>query len=120
MRVTLKRDPIFALTVPGKIQSYMACGKPIIAALDGEGNRLVTESGAGIVSSSEDPAALAKSVKTGLTDPPTLHPVIDPNICVGAKVSASPIRERILPARLTRRTIASGVMSRARTLVLRG
>ena len=31
-----------------------------------------------------DTAALAKSVKTGLTDPPTLHPVIDPNICVGA------------------------------------
>ena len=29
-------------------------------------------------------AALARSVKTGLTDPPTLHPVIDPNICVGA------------------------------------
>jgi len=29
-------------------------------------------------------AALQRSVKTGLTDPPSLHPVIDPNICVGA------------------------------------
>lgn len=64
MLVTLKRDPIFTLTVPGKIQSYMACSKPIIAALDGEGDRLVTESGAGIASPSEDPVALAKSVLT--------------------------------------------------------
>jgi len=30
--VTLKREPAFALTVPGKIQSYLACGKPIIAS----------------------------------------------------------------------------------------
>lgn len=37
MLVTLKREPIFTLTLPGKIQSYLACGKPIIAALDGEG-----------------------------------------------------------------------------------
>jgi len=62
MLVTLKRDPIFALTVPGKIQSYMACGRPIIAALDGEGGKLVSESGAGLSSPSEDVEALAKSV----------------------------------------------------------
>lgn len=29
-------------------------------------------------------AALLRSVKSGLTDPPSLHPVVDPNICVGA------------------------------------
>ncbi len=62
MLVTLKRDPIFSLTVPGKIQSYMACGKPIIAALDGEGNRLVIESGGGVASPAEDASALAQSV----------------------------------------------------------
>ncbi len=62
MLVTLKQDPIFALTVPSKIQSYMACGKPIIAALDGEGARLIIESGAGMASSSGDANALAESV----------------------------------------------------------
>jgi thioredoxin reductase (NADPH) len=31
-----------------------------------------------------DAASLQRSVKTGLTDPPSLHPVIDPSICVGA------------------------------------
>lgn len=62
MLVTLKKDPIFAATIPSKIQSYMACGKPIIAGLDGEGSRLVVGSGSGLASPAEDVSALAKSV----------------------------------------------------------
>lgn len=62
MLVTLKRDPIFALTIPSKVQSYMACGKPIIAALDGEGARVVNDAGAGLTCSSETPAELAAKV----------------------------------------------------------
>jgi len=62
MLVSLKRDPIFSLAVPGKIQSYMACGKPIVASLDGEGARLIEISGAGFSSPAEDADALAKSV----------------------------------------------------------
>ncbi len=62
MLVTLKRDPIFALTIPSKIQSYMACEKPIVAALDGEGGRLIMESGAGLASPAEDADALAASI----------------------------------------------------------
>lgn len=64
MLVTLKRDPIFALTIPGKIQSYMACAKPIIASLDGEGARLVVESGGGLSCPAEDADALATAVLT--------------------------------------------------------
>ena len=60
--VTLKRDPAFSLTVPGKIQSYLACGKPVIASLDGEGGRLIEEAGAGIACPAEDPAALVTAV----------------------------------------------------------
>lgn len=62
MLVTLKREPIFALTLPGKIQSYLACGKVIIAALDGEGALLVRESGAGLSCPAQDANALAKAV----------------------------------------------------------
>lgn len=62
MLVSLKQDPIFALTIPGKIQSYMACGKPIVAALDGEGRRLLERSGAGLVCRSEDSEGLASAV----------------------------------------------------------
>ena len=46
----------------GRRQSYLACGKPIIAALDGEGARVVDESGAGITCSAENPKALAEAV----------------------------------------------------------
>lgn len=60
---SLARDPIFAATIPGKVQSYMACARPIIAALDGEGARVVEESGAGMACPSSDPAALADRVR---------------------------------------------------------
>lgn len=62
MLVTLKSDKIFSLTVPGKIQSYLACGKPIIACMDGEGNLLIREAGAGLTCKAEDPGGLAEAV----------------------------------------------------------
>jgi len=62
MLVSLKNEPIFAMTIPSKIQSYMACGKPILAALAGEGAHIVEEAEAGIASGAEDPAALADGV----------------------------------------------------------
>lgn len=60
--VSLKSELIFYLTLPGKIQSYMACGKPIVAALDGEGARLIQEAGAGLVCPAENPEMLAETV----------------------------------------------------------
>lgn len=60
--VTLRRDPIFSLTIPSKIQSYLACQKPILAGLDGEGARVVQESGAGLSVPAESPEALASAV----------------------------------------------------------
>lgn len=62
MLVTLKKDPIFSLTVPAKIQSYLACRKPIIAALDGEGARIIEEASAGATCSAENPQELAASI----------------------------------------------------------
>ena len=62
MLVTLKRDPSFALTVPGKIQSYLASGKPILAALDGAGRRLIEDTGAGFACPAEDGEGLAAAV----------------------------------------------------------
>lgn len=60
--VSLKKDPIFALTIPSKVQSYMACGRPILASLEGEGARIVEEAHAGMVVAPEDPSALAEAV----------------------------------------------------------
>ena len=59
---TLRREPIFAYTIPSKIQSYLACGRPVIAAMDGEGGRIIRSAGAGWAVPPEDPAALAEAV----------------------------------------------------------
>lgn len=60
--VTLKKDPTFALTIPSKVQSYMACGRPILASLEGEGARVIEEAQAGMVVAPEDASALAEAV----------------------------------------------------------
>lgn len=60
--VTLKKEPIFALTIPSKVQAYLACGRPVVAALDGEGAKIVDEAGAGFTCPAEDPDALARAV----------------------------------------------------------
>lgn len=62
MFASLRRDPVFALTIPSKIQSYLACAKPIVAALDGEGARVVKVSGAGVAVPAEDAQGLAEAV----------------------------------------------------------
>lgn len=59
----LKREPIFALTIPGKLQSYLACARPILAMLDGEGARIVEESGAGLACPAGDAEGLASQVQ---------------------------------------------------------
>lgn len=61
--VSLKKDPIFALTIPSKIQSYLACGKPIITSLDGEGAKIIEEANAGFTSPSEDCEGLVANIK---------------------------------------------------------
>lgn len=60
--VTLADQPIFAATVPNKVQAYMAAGRPIIACLNGEGARLVVEAGAGLATPAEDAQALADTI----------------------------------------------------------
>lgn len=68
--VTLKNEPIFCFTVPGKVLSYMACAKPIVAAIDGEVARIMQESGSGVACAAENPEALAEAILKmhGMTD----------------------------------------------------
>ncbi len=61
--VSLRRDPAFASTVPAKVQSSLAMGRPVLAALEGEGARIVEESGAGVVVEQESGQALADGVR---------------------------------------------------------
>jgi len=62
--ITLKKADIFSYTIPGKLQSYLACGKPIIGALDGIGNKIISESNSGFASEAEDHELLANNILT--------------------------------------------------------
>ena len=62
--ITLKKADIFSYTIPGKLQSYLACGKPIIGALDGIGNKIISESNSGFASEAENHELLAKNILT--------------------------------------------------------
>lgn len=60
--VSLKKEPIFAMTIPGKLQSYLAAGRPIVAMLDGEGADLLNDAGAGLTCPAGDATGLANAV----------------------------------------------------------
>ena len=68
--VSLNDESIFAQTIPSKVQSYLAAGKPIIASLDGEGARVIQEARAGLTSPAEQVAPLVANIREmyGLSD----------------------------------------------------
>lgn len=53
---------LFSMTIPGKLQSYMACGMPIIASADGETDRIIKEANVGICSSAGDIQNLSEAI----------------------------------------------------------
>ncbi len=52
--VSLKKSEIFYRTIPGKLQSYLACSKPIIGSIDGIASNIINESNSGFCSPAED------------------------------------------------------------------
>lgn len=61
--VHLRKDPLFEITIPSKTQAYMAVGKPLLMAVDGDAADLVRDSGGGVVAESENAEALAQSAE---------------------------------------------------------
>ncbi len=68
MLVTLKADPVLSLTLPGKVQSYMAAGKPIIGAIDGETKEIIEKAGCGYCGKAEDADELAGNIRRFIND----------------------------------------------------
>jgi hypothetical protein len=62
----LNEDDILKYTLPWKTQSYMAAGKPIVGAIDGEGARVINESACGFVGKAEDARALAHNIRKAI------------------------------------------------------
>ena len=62
MLITLRKDKFLSYTLPGKVQSYMAAGKPIIGAIDGETSRVIKDAECGLVCDAEDYLTLANYI----------------------------------------------------------
>ena len=60
MLVTLMKDDVLSLTLPGKVQTYMSAGKMVLAAADGEISRLLSEVDCGLCVGAEDFEGLAR------------------------------------------------------------
>lgn len=61
--VTLKESKAFAMTIPGKVQSYMEAAKPLLTMLSGEGSRVVNEAACGLTANSGDYRQLAENIR---------------------------------------------------------
>jgi len=62
--ITLKSDPVLSLTIPSKVQSCLATGKPIVAVVDGEAERALLETRSTFCTRPGDVHGLVESVRT--------------------------------------------------------
>lgn len=60
--VSLKQNEVFSMTIPGKVQSYLMSGVPIIGMLDGEGAAIIRDARAGFTCAAGDEFGLAQVV----------------------------------------------------------
>ncbi len=61
--ISFRNDPLWEKTIPAKLQSYMACGKAIIASASGETNRIIQEADCGMCCKIGDHEALATGIR---------------------------------------------------------
>lgn len=64
--LSFQKEELWTKTIPAKLQSYMACGMAIIAAAEGETERVVSEAACGLCSEIGNAEVLAKNIKAML------------------------------------------------------
>lgn len=69
MLVTLQADPVLSMTLPGKVQSYMAAGKPIIGAADGEVATTLEKAQCGYCGPAKDAQTLVTNIERFIANP---------------------------------------------------
>lgn len=67
--VSLMKDPVLSMCLPGKVQSYLAAGKPVVGAIDGEAARVIREAQCGMCAPAENPEALAELIRRMAAQP---------------------------------------------------
>lgn len=63
MIVTMLPDPFVSLTLPAKVQSYMASGKPILASANGEIEKVITEASCGFCATADNERAFVNAIQ---------------------------------------------------------
>lgn len=66
--ITLVDDPVMSQTLPGKVQTYLAAGKPLVGAIGGETARVIAEARCGLCGRAEDADALAENIRRAAAD----------------------------------------------------
>lgn len=61
--LSFQDDPLWTKTIPAKLQSYMACGMPVVAAALGETERVIDEAGCGVCSAIGDAEGLSLKIR---------------------------------------------------------
>jgi glycosyltransferase involved in cell wall biosynthesis len=61
--VHLRDDPLFKITIPHKIFSYMAVGKPILAAVTGDARNVIQDGNCGVTCEPENPEAMVRAIR---------------------------------------------------------
>lgn len=61
--ICLAKNDVFTMTLPAKLQSGLACGKPIVVCADGEVQQVIRRADCGVCAPAGDGAALAKAIK---------------------------------------------------------
>lgn len=61
--ITLFKSEIYAMTIPAKTQSYLACGVPVLVSADGEVQNIIKEANCGFCSGSGDVSGLINNIK---------------------------------------------------------
>lgn len=69
--ISFKDEPLFYKTIPAKLQSYMACGMPVIASAQGETERIINEADCGICAGIGDVEELSKGIRRMMRKVPT-------------------------------------------------
>ena len=69
MLVSMRNDVSVNDTLPGKVQSYMAAGKPVLGSIAGETPYIIEKANCGYCAPAEDAEAFAKVVRQFISDP---------------------------------------------------
>ena len=67
--VSLAPDEVISLTIPSKLQTYLAAGRPVLGSIDGEASRVIVEAEAGLTSPAGDANGLAVNARRMLRMP---------------------------------------------------